>query len=403
VRSLRLLAGLLVCLLAVAETAAAAPAQAPLDVRLARALRVPGVAAATTGAVAIDLETGRIAFARHPERPFQPASNQKLTVALTALDDLGPAFRIRTRVLGEGTRAGKRWQGDLVLVGAGDPTLSSSDLTDLARTVRGRGIRRVTGRVVGDESFFDRRRTAPGWKASFYKLECPPLSALAVDRAWLDGHTADQPALAAAIGFKRALERAGVRVSRRARVGKAAADAAELAHVDSPPLRTIVKSMNTDSDNYDAEVLLKQLGAHAFGKGTTAAGARAVRRELSERNIPLGGVRIADGSGLSRNDRVTAGMLGALLVSARNDDRIGGVFLRSLAVAGRTGTLEDRMTAPPARGRVRAKTGTTNAASALSGYAGSGWVFSLVMNGSPVSTDAARRAQDRFASLLAGE
>ncbi len=400
VRPTRLLAGLLTVWLLIAGGASASPAQIPLDARLAHALNVAGISSARTGAIAVDLGSGRTVFTRHPARAFQPASNEKLTVAITALDQLGPAFRVQTLVVGEGKRTGPRWDGNLVLEGRGDPSLGTGDLDQLAARLHAMGIRRVSGRVVGDESFFDNRRTAPGWKASFYKIECPPLSALVVDRALLDGRVTDRPALAAAVAFKRALDRAGIRVSKKAATGTASPTATELAHVQSRPLRLLVKEMNTESDNFFAEMLLKQLGAHEFGSGTTAAGAKAVRRELMQRDVPLTGVRIVDGSGLSRSDRVTAQMLSALLLSARADQRISAPFVASLAVAGISGTLEDRMTHPPARGRVRAKTGTTNAASALSGYAGDGYVFALVMNGNPVDVDAARRAQDRFATLL---
>ena len=99
-----------------------------------------------------------------------------------ALTALGPSFRIETDVLGAGQQVDQTWQGDLVLKGYGDPTLTPVSLRVLARQVRAAGIVRVTGRVLADESWFDARRTAPGWKTSFYIEESPPLSALIVDR-----------------------------------------------------------------------------------------------------------------------------------------------------------------------------------------------------------------------------
>ncbi len=402
-RAATVIACLVTLWLGLEGAATAAPSGAPLEARLARALRVEGVSPAATGALAVDVSSGATVFARNPGKAFQPASNEKLATGLTALDELGLGFRIRTVVYGEGERRGLRWNGDLVLKGFGDPELSRGDLDVLARGLRQRGIRRVSGRVVGDESYFDSRRTAPGWKASFYKLECPPLSALVVDRAWLDGRTWDRPALAAAIAFKRALERAGIRVSKKAAVGRARSSPVELASVSSRPMRRLVKVMETESDNFYAEMLLKLLGAEELERGTTAAGARVVRRELVQRDVPLAGVRIVDGSGLSRSDRVTARMVAALLVSAVRDPAVSQAFVGSLAVAGVSGTLADRMTTRPARGRVRAKTGTTSVASALSGYSGTGYVFALVMNGHPVNAWAARKAQDRFARLLAAQ
>ncbi|MDQ3890284.1 MAG: D-alanyl-D-alanine carboxypeptidase, partial [Actinomycetota bacterium] len=190
---------------------ASAPASATLGARLTRALTVPGVSWSRTGAVVVDLASGRRLYGGNPGRSLKPASNEKLTVALAALDELGSTFRIPTDVLGEGRLDGHLWRGALVLKGYGDPALSRRDLLRLAEAIRRRGIHRLTRPVEGDESYFDRRRTAPGWKPSFYKTECPPLSALVVDRARVAGRTVDDPALSAARAFSRALRSAGVR------------------------------------------------------------------------------------------------------------------------------------------------------------------------------------------------
>jgi D-alanyl-D-alanine carboxypeptidase/D-alanyl-D-alanine-endopeptidase (penicillin-binding protein 4) len=401
IRAARLLAVSLALGLAAPVPASARSEGAPLPGSLAGALHEQGVRLSSTGAVAIELGSGRVVFSRNPGKAFLPASTQKLAVAVAVLDELGPGFRIDTVVLGNGAQDGVRWRGDLVLKGFGDPSLHADDLDRLAAQVRAAGIETVSGRVLGDESYFDARRTAPGWKPSYYKFESPPLSALVVDRAVAGGRVVDLPALAAASAFEHALERAGVRVRRKASVGVAATGALELARVTSPTMARLVDHMNTESDNFVAEMLLKALGAAELGRGTTAAGARVVRRELAERDVPLANIRIVDGSGLSRLDRLTARGLAALLVSARADARIARPFVASLAVAGVNGTLEDRLEQKPARGTVRAKTGTTDRSSALAGYAGEGYVFAVVMNGNPVASTAARAAQDRFATVLA--
>jgi len=160
--------------------------------------------------------------------------------------------------------------------------------------------------------------------------------------------------------------------------------------------------MDRVSDNFFAEMLLKQLGARIRGSGTTAAGARVVRSELRQRGVNMTGVRIADGSGLSRYDRLTARAIGELLISAVSDTAISSAFVSSLPVAGMSGTLKDRMTRLPAYRHVFAKTGTTNVASALSGYVTTRYVFSILQNGNPIPWWYARAAQDRFAQVLAG-
>jgi serine-type D-Ala-D-Ala carboxypeptidase/endopeptidase (penicillin-binding protein 4) len=392
-----------VALAAVALGAVVAPAAgAGLRGKLDRALDSRYVSQSMTGAIAIDLTDGKRVFAQNASLSLRPASNQKLVVALAALDRLGPDFRIETGVLGEGALVDGVWQGRLVLKGFGDPTLSQADLRRLAEELRADGITQVTGRIVGDESYYDTRRTVRGWKASYYKEESPPLSALIVNRGKVDGRIVDDPAAAAARAFRRALIAEGVSVPRRSKTGVADEAAQLLADRPSTELAEIVRRMNLVSDNFYAEMLLKQLGARFRDAGTSEAGARVVRSELKQRGVPLEGVRIVDGSGLSSYDRLTARALAALLISAWSDPTIQNVFVTSLPVAGVSGTLEDRMTRWPAYGRVRAKTGTTAVASALSGFARSEYVFSVLQNGFPVSVFYARRAQDRFATVLAG-
>ena len=164
--------------------------------------------------------------------------------------------------------------------------------------------------------------------------------------------------------------------------------------------------MNRPSDNFIAETLLKGLGARELGRGSTAAGARVVMRELRERGVPLAGVRIVDGSGLSSYDRLTVRALVALLIAAWSDPAIKAPFVASLPVAGVSGTLEDRMESGPARGRVRAKTGFIARVVCLSGYverAGGGapLVFSVMLNDFTCSDDAAKAAVDAFVQQLA--
>jgi serine-type D-Ala-D-Ala carboxypeptidase/endopeptidase (penicillin-binding protein 4) len=159
--------------------------------------------------------------------------------------------------------------------------------------------------------------------------------------------------------------------------------------------------MDRDSDNFRAEMLLKDLGAEAGTEGTSAAGAAVVRRVLADADVPLAGVVIADGSGLSLLDRLTATAIARILTTAWSDQTLRAAFWAALPVAGEQGTLRHRLENTPAFGVVRAKTGTTNEASALSGYVRDRFAFVVVQNGEPVSATSARKAQDRFATALA--
>jgi D-alanyl-D-alanine carboxypeptidase/D-alanyl-D-alanine-endopeptidase (penicillin-binding protein 4) len=394
----------------VALIAFAAPAASPagrtqdsqLQRRLARALHVPHVAPARSAAVALDLATGAVLFEQNSGRPLAPASNEKLPLTYAALTQLGPTYRIETDVVGEGQQDGTQWTGTLVLKGGGDPTLSRADLRVLAAQVKALGIRSVTGGVNGDESAYDARRVVAGWKPSFFIEESPPLSALVVDRARVGRVVTRTPALVAAAAFREALRKAGIAVAGPVRAAPASDWSEVLGTVSSPTLGAMLRFMDRESDNFTAEMLLKQLGLTELGRGTSAAGAAVVTQTLTEAGVPMAGVRIVDGSGLSQLDRLTTNALGSLLKIAQADPIVGPALLASLPVAGVSGTLQHRLLKPPARGHVVAKTGTTDIASSLSGYVSGRYAFAVVQNGHPLSYWWARRAQDRFAQVLAG-
>jgi D-alanyl-D-alanine carboxypeptidase/D-alanyl-D-alanine-endopeptidase (penicillin-binding protein 4) len=397
----RSLVAIVLLVLALSLAAAeAAQAKAPLTRRLAQALAVPGNSPASSSALAIDLATGHTLFARNPDASLAPASNEKLLVMYTALVELGTSYHFRTAVLSTGHQEGTTWHGNVYLKGYGDPTLTSLQLERLAVQLKLAGIRQVQGRILGDESWFDSVRTAPGWKAAFFLTESPPLSALVVDRDFYDGHIALQPALAAAGRFRQLLRKHGI-TSRSAGLGSAPPSAYGLAQVESAPLPAILREMGVESDNFVAELILKDIGAETGDAGTTAAGAVVTLRDLAAAGVPLVGLRMLDGSGLSIDDRLTARALTTLLEVAWKDADLRRTFAAALPVAGVSGTLEDRMQLPPARGVVRAKTGTTNRASALSGYVRDRYVFAVIQNGFPVAAWPARKAQDRFATALA--
>ena len=372
----------------------------PLARQLAEALRARGVSAAQTGAVVLDLRTGRVVFALNGKRRLHPASNEKLATTYAALTALGSSFRIETDVLGDGTKNGSTWRGNIVLKGYGDPTLSGSDLRSLAHQVAANGITHVHGRVIGDESWFDARRGGIGWKREFYLHESPALSALIVDRGW-DGREETEPALYAAQLFRRYLVDAGVSVSGPPQTGVATAGAALLGYVQSAPVASLVRFMDTVSDNFTAEMLLKEVGAVQRSAGTSAAGATETRELLSGAGIPLPGVRMADGSGLSFYDRWTAAGLTDLLRTMWRDPDLRPCLSNALPIAGVTGTLRYRLRTGPAYRFVRAKTGTTDNASALSGFVGTRYVFSILENGAPVKVKRAQATQNRFVQVLA--
>ena len=175
----------------------------------------------------------------------------------------------------------------------------------------------------------------------------------------------------------------------------------------SAALRAVLRHMNKESDNFFAEMLLKGLGKDFYGEGSTAAGTRASKDALHALGVKTGTYVIQDGSGLSYGDRLTAEgvvkVLGAMRQREDFDD-----YYDSLAIAGKDGTLHDRMRGTAAAGNAHAKTGTLNIAVCLSGYVTSAndhlVAFSILMNGGSMGTSGwgtATTAQDKIVAALA--
>ena len=390
---------------------APAAAAASLSSRLAGGMRPAG---AFSGAYVYNATDGRPVLRWRENRARILASNTKLFTTAAALDRFGPEATLGTEVLGAGSLgADGVWHGSLYMRGGGDPTFGSrrfvrrnygrgGTVETLAARVAMTGIARVTGRVYGDESRFDSLRGGPasGFGTSFW---VGPLSALSFNRGLAgSGGSAFQvkPSLFAARRLDAALERRGVQVAKTPRRGRVPSSANVLARVDSPSMEHLARMTNKPSDNFFAEMLLKDLALHATGKGTTPRGARLAAgfaRRVGSR------VRLVDGSGLSRADRASPYRVGRLLL-AMISRREFGAFYRSLPEAGSDGTLAGRMRGGPARGRCHAKTGTLSNVSALSGYctarSGDVYVFSILMNG--VRPAPARRLQDAMAQAIAG-
>jgi D-alanyl-D-alanine carboxypeptidase/D-alanyl-D-alanine-endopeptidase (penicillin-binding protein 4) len=343
-------------------------------------------------------KAGAAIFDRNGGHSRKLASNEKLFTTITALHRLGPKGRIETRVKAGGRVVKGRLKGDIYLVGGGDPSLDGSGVSDLAEQVRKAGVRRVSGRVIGDDSVFDRRRGVPdsGWGPSPY---IPPLSGLVYNGSTYDG----DPAKEAAKAFRGELRDAGVRIGGKVKVGRVPAklrgrDA--IAEHDSAKLATLVRVTNKDSVNFYAEMLLKRLWATSKRKGTTNGGVKAVERFAKDVGAK---VKARDGSGLTAGNKASPRSVTRLLIAAQRDDELAKPLFKSLSIAGMDGTLGGRMGGTAAAGRCRGKTGTLTGVSNLSGYCRtkSGMVvFSLLMNG-VTNLDAAHEIQDKMVIQMA--
>jgi serine-type D-Ala-D-Ala carboxypeptidase/endopeptidase (penicillin-binding protein 4) len=396
--------GLLALLLALVALSLVATDRASATGPSAMASRVTALGRSIGGASGIwayDTTTGRLLTAWRAHSPRAPASVEKLLTSATALDRAGPEAQIQTTASIAGTITDGVLQGDLYVQGHGDASLGYASLGRLALAVQRAGINEITGRVYGDESYFDSRRGGP---ASSFSTSTwvGPLSALAFNRGLMTpygrGFQRNPPKFVAR-RMKAKLDGVGVAVAGGPASGVAPTTAQLIATVWSPPLSALVRHMNTISDNYYAEILIKALGA-AYGLGgTTERGAAVVRSFERELGISS---RVVDGSGLSRGNAVSPKTIGRLLVHAVSEPWFDA-FYSSLPLAGVSGTLKKRMRGTAAAGRCRAKTGTLIAVSALAGYCrsrtGHRIAFAILMN--HVNIWGAHRTQDRIAATFA--
>jgi D-alanyl-D-alanine carboxypeptidase/D-alanyl-D-alanine-endopeptidase (penicillin-binding protein 4) len=313
--------------------------------------------------------------------PLVPASTIKLLTATAALAQLGPDYRFRTRVLDGGN-------GDLVVVGGGDPLLATPEFVEvkhkqarfrdaqftplraLVDAIASNGVRSVND-VVVDDTRHDTTRFLPYWNANYARDgEVGSLGALTVDAGFADPveeTPAVDPAITAGQRLTALLEARGIPVRGAVRHGSASVDAREVAHLDSPPLADVIVEMLPGSDNYTAEQLLREIAANADSSrpATTNAGIAVALRHFLELKVPLTGVVMRDGSGLARANQMTCDTLLRVFDLSR-EPRYAAID-RGLSVAGRSGTMATRFIGDPLAGKLRAKTGSLNGVVGLVG------------------------------------
>lgn len=380
----------------------------------------------STSCISIAID-GQAVAAVNDTLSLRPASNVKLITAAVALEVLGQDFTYTTEVrasLGDGGVVA----GNLFLVGGGDPLLSSewwegpnqkfppfniTSIEELADSVVAAGVTSIAGSVVGDASHYDDEWYLPTWGSALRFTEGGPLSGLLVNdsREAVD-RSSNDPAVGAATVLTQLLQERGVTVA--GAPTKGASDGSPVvATITSQPLPAVLSEMLTTSDNNTAELVLKEIGLQAGGAPTTAAGIQVILRTLEAWDVPLDGVTLVDGSGLSDENRLTCAALMAVLQHGSVDDPIGA----GLPVGGVPGgTLFDAFQeGQPLSGIIRAKTGTLDntdgvankpGTKALAGYipqAGGGAIeFALLLNGETITNKTEYRPiWELFASTLA--
>lgn len=357
----------------------------------------------------VDVATGKHLYGTGVDTALTPASTTKIATAVAALSSMGADHRLTTRTALEPDT------NELVLVGGGDPTLTarkdaegSASLRDLATktadALKKDDVRKVT--LSYDKTLYAGSEAHP---IGADNDNLAPVSALMADEGRVDDSvsgTADRapdPAQDAARKFAEFLQAEGIKTTSPG-PSKATTRAKALAEVSSPPLSALVERMLTNSDNDIAEALARQTAVATKVRADFEGGGTAIRAQLKKLELPVSGASFKDGSGLNREDRLTADLLTALLVKAGDPahPELRSV-LTGLPIAGFTGTLSTRYT-DGAAGVVRAKTGTLTGVNTLAGtvvdQSGRLLAFAFLASNT-TSKDAAQSALDRTATALA--
>jgi len=363
---------------------------------------------------------GRVVHQSGTSEPLIPGSVQKILTAVGVIENIGLDERFTTEVLATAPVADGEIDGDLVLVGGGDPMLGIASYADaytrqpqlrtsmeaLADTIASSGVTRVRGRVVVIDDRYDAVRVVETWPERYVtQFNAGPIGALTVNDGFAEWEPrrvyADDPALYAGRVLTSELSRLGVRVDGAPRRGEIAPDSGVLATLDSPTIGEILQQMLRESDNNTAESLLKELGYRANGIGTTDSGAEAVVEAVAARGYDVEGLVVTDGSGLDRGNLVTCDVLAEILDLEGPDSAIGA----GLAVAGESGTIGHRFIDTPAEGKLHAKTGLLNNVNGLAGWVesadGTIVTFAQLFNGIPLNSRAGFEFQESLAISLA--
>jgi D-alanyl-D-alanine carboxypeptidase/D-alanyl-D-alanine-endopeptidase (penicillin-binding protein 4) len=437
------------------------------------------------GAKIVSLKTGEIWYERNANKMFNPASNQKIVTGSVALTKLGPDFRYQTTLSTNGSISNGVLNGDLIVFGTGDPTMYTrfgGDPRDTFRKwatiLKQKGIRQVTGNIIGDDNAFDDERFGAGWAFDDFEYSysaeinalqlnegyvdlkiVPPTSAsgsaqiipnistsyftienqlkvnaggvnkvsihrpypfntikvtgevLPNSRAINDAASISNQTLFFATVMKETLQENGVTVQGKAldcddipNWQHTPTDFATLDVQQSPPFAQVLKTMEKESQNLYAETFVRTLGLQLKGLGTFENGRSVVQETLQQWGSAPNVYQYYDGSGLSRQDYISPNVLVNVLSQMRQSP-YWSTWYEALPIAGRDGTLQNRMKGTAAENNVRGKTGTISNVRGMSGYVttadGEEVVFSFLVNGHLLSSRDTDRITDTVLAKVA--
>ena len=355
-----------------------------LQARIDTILMTPLLETTQLGLMVYDLTADSTLYTYGHRQRLRPASTMKVVTAVTALARLGGDYQLKTSVYYTGTVSGRTLRGNLHVVGGMDPMFDRTDMIAFVNKIRHLGIDSIRGSILVDLSFKDDDRLGEGW-------------------CWDDDNPVLTPLL---YGGKdcfveqltRELQRDGVVITDTP--FRAPQSTHRLVASRSHSVSEVLVRMMKESDNLSAESLFYQLARTSGGRSATAkAAASQVRQMIQEIGLQPGDYRIADGSGLSLYNYVSAELeVGMLRYTWQHADLFRQLNT-VLPVAGVDGTLKNRMKGTAAERNVHAKTGSVSGISSLAGFCtapnGHELCFAIINQGVSRMSDG-RNLQDRL-------
>jgi len=381
------------------------------------------------GVLIVNPRTGDTLYSKNAGKLFMPASNLKIITGAAALTLLGPEYTYKTTFLTNGERRDSLLDGDLLVIGRGDPTVSdrmrvlaTTVMDALADSLRAHGIRQVTGSIARVGNAFPDSIYGYGWQwddlGEYYgagvdelifnegmaptTLRPPPDTV----RDSLYSGPAKDPAKAYLDALKDGLVRKGIKLDGGVMdsILPTPFKMDTVFVLTSPPLRDILPAMMKKSQNQIAEIMLRTIGLERTGIGKADSARRIVGDQLLAWGVQPDGFIIRDGSGLSDSDLLTPETIVRVLDRIQRDTAFA-TYYNALPIAGVDGTLDKRMKGTPAEGNVHAKTGTLAKARNLSGYVttadGERLIFSILANNWTTPSSAVTGIADQIAAALA--
>ncbi|HEY8833286.1 MAG TPA: D-alanyl-D-alanine carboxypeptidase/D-alanyl-D-alanine-endopeptidase [Gemmatimonadaceae bacterium] len=381
------------------------------------------------GVLVVNPRTGDTLYSKNAGKLFMPASNMKIITSAAALTLLGPDYRYRTTFLTDGEVRDSLLDGNLLVIGRGDPTVSdrmrgtaTTVMDALADSLRAHRIRQISGSLARVGNAFPDSIYGYGWEwddlGEYYgagvdelifnegmsptTLRPPPDTA----RDSLYSGPAKDPAKAYLDALHDALVRKSIRMDGTVRDGilPTPFKMDTLFVLVSPPLREILPALMKPSQNQIAEILLRTIGLERAGLGKADTARKIVGQQLLAWGVQPDGFVIRDGSGLSDQDLLTPETIVRVLDRIQRDTAFA-TYYNSMPIAGVDGTIDTRMKGTPAEGNVHAKTGTLAKARSLSGFVttadGERLIFSILANNTTTPGSAVTHVADTIAAALA--